>query len=72
MTKIKSIIARETKDSRNKPTVEVELETEKGVFTASVPSGASTGKNEALELRDEDGRGVLVAIKNVNEVIAPK
>jgi len=72
MTKIKSIIAREIKDSRNKPTVEVELETGKGVFIASVPSGASTGINEALELRDEDGRGVLLAIKNVNEIIAPK
>jgi len=72
MSKIKSIIAREIKDSRNKPTLEVELETEKGVFKASVPSGASTGINEALELRDEDGRGVLLAIKNVNEIIAPK
>jgi enolase len=72
MNKIKSITARETKDSRNKPTVEVELETGKGVFTASVPSGASTGVNEALELRDEDGRGVFTAIKNVNEIIAPK
>ena len=72
MSKIKNIIAREIKDSRNKPTVEVELETEKGVFIASVPSGASTGINEALELRDEDGKGVLTAIKNINEIIAPK
>jgi len=72
MNKIKSIKAREIKDSRNKPTVEVEVETEKGVFIASVPSGASTGINEALELRDEDGKGVSTAIKNVNEIIAPK
>ena len=72
MTKIKSIIAREIKDSRNKPTVEVSVETDKGVFTDAVPSGASTGINEALELRDADGKGVLTAIKNVNEIIAPK
>ena len=72
MTKIKNIVAREIKDSRGNPTVEVVLETEKGEYIASVPSGASTGKNEALELRDPDGKGVLDAIKNVNEVIAPK
>jgi enolase len=72
MSKIKSIIAREIKDSRQNPTIEVELETEKGSFVASVPSGASTGKNEALELRDADGKGVALAIKNVNEIIAPK
>ncbi len=72
MSKIKEIIAREIKDSRGRPTVEVELETEKGIFTASVPSGASTGENEALELRDADGKGVLTAIKNINEIIAPK
>ncbi len=72
MSKIKEIIAREIKDSRGKPTIEVELETEKGTFVASVPSGASTGENEALELRDADGKGVLTAIKNVNEIIAPK
>ncbi len=70
--KIKSIEAHEIKDSRGKPTVEVVLETEKGSFVASCPSGASTGKNEALELRDADGRGVQTAIKNVNEIIAPK
>ena len=52
MTKIKLVIAREIKDSRGNPTIEVELETNKGSFVASVPSGASTGKNEALELRD--------------------
>ena len=72
MSKIKSIIAREIKDSRGNPTVEVELETEKGTFVASVASGASTGENEALELRDADGKGVSLAIKNVNKIIAPK
>ncbi len=72
MSKIKSIKAKEISDSRGNPTVEVELETEKGVFVASCPSGASTGKNEALELRDADGKGVLKAIENINEVIAPK
>lgn len=72
MSKIKDIIAREIKDSRGKPTIEVEVETDKGSFVDSVPSGASTGVNEALELRDEDGKGVLTAIKNINEIIAPK
>ncbi|MFA6190157.1 MAG: phosphopyruvate hydratase [Candidatus Staskawiczbacteria bacterium] len=72
MSKIKDIIAREIKDSRGKPTIEVELETEKGSFVASVPSGASTGVREALELRDADGRGVNTVINNVNEIIAPK
>jgi len=72
MSKILSIKAREIKDSRGKPTVEVELETEKGVFVDSVPSGTSTGATEALELRDADGKGVLNAIKNINEIIAPK
>jgi len=72
MSKIQEIVAREIKDSRGKPTVEVELTTDKGSFIASCPSGASTGKNEALELRDEDGRGVTKAIENVNTIIAPK
>jgi enolase len=72
MNKIKKITAREIKDSREKPTIEVEIETDKGVFTASVPSGASTGKNEALELRDADNIGVSSAIKNIKEIIAPK
>lgn len=72
MSKIKEIIAREIKDSRGNPTVEVELETDKGSFVASVASGASTGENEALELRDADGKGVSSAIKNINEIIAPK
>src|SRR3989344_3811469 len=72
MSKIKEIIAREIKDSRGKPTVEVELETSDGIFVDSCPSGASTGANEALELRDADGRGVQTAIDNVNKIIAPK
>ena len=72
MSKIKEIIAREITDSRGKPTVEVQLTTEKGVFLASCPSGASTGINEALELRDADNRGVSKAIANVNKIIAPK
>ncbi len=72
MSKIKEIIAREIKDSRGRPTVEVELITEKGAFIASCPSGASIGANEALELRDDDKRGVLKAIKNVNKIITPK
>jgi len=72
MSKIKEIIAREIKDSRGNPTIEVELEFSKGSVIASVPSGASTGKNEALELRDADGKGVSKAIENVNKIIAPK
>jgi enolase len=72
MNKIKEIIAREIKDSRGNPTIKVELKTDKGSFIASVPSGASTGANEALELRDADGKGVSKAIENVNKVIAPK
>ena len=72
MSKIKEITAREIKDSRGKPTVEVVVITDKGEFVASCPSGASTGANEALELRDDDGRGVSKAIANVNEIIAPK
>jgi enolase len=73
---IKSIKAREILDSRGNPTIEVECITEEGVFTSSVPSGASTGLKEAFEMRDEEhrygGKGVLKAIKNVNEIIAPK
>lgn len=70
--------AREVLDSRGKPTVEVEVMTEYGDFgRAIVPSGASTGKFEAVELRDNDasrynGNGVLQAVKNVNEIIAEK
>eukprot|EP01057_Protomagalhaensia_wolfi_P005805 Protomagalhaensia_wolfi_Nauph_80__5804@NODE_722_length_2067_cov_240_911243_g538_i0_p1_GENE_NODE_722_length_2067_cov_240_911243_g538_i0NODE_722_length_2067_cov_240_911243_g538_i0_p1_ORF_typecomplete_len449_score155_67Enolase_C/PF00113_22/4e135Enolase_N/PF03952_16/4_3e60MR_MLE_C/PF13378_6/3_2e06MAAL_C/PF07476_11/4_8e03MAAL_C/PF07476_11/0_003MR_MLE_N/PF02746_16/0_0063_NODE_722_length_2067_cov_240_911243_g538_i0481394 len=71
-----SIKAREILDSRGNPTVEVDLVTGDGLFRAAVPSGASTGAYEALELRDKDkgrylGKGVLTAVKNVNEIIAP-
>ncbi|SCM23059.1 enolase, putative [Plasmodium chabaudi adami] len=74
---ITRIHAREILDSRGNPTVEVDLETTLGIFRAAVPSGASTGIYEALELRDNDksrylGKGVQQAIKNINEVIAPK
>ena len=72
MSKIIEIIAREIKDSRGKPTIETTVETNMGSFSACVPSGASTGVREALELRDIDGKGVNTAIKNVNEIIAPK
>lgn len=78
MAKIKSVIAREILDSRGNPTVEVEVVLDnKAKAWASVPSGASTGSREALELRDGDkkrygGKGVLKAVKNVNMVIAPK
>merc|ERR1719517_427668 len=76
-SKIVSIKAREIFDSRGNPTVEVDLLTDVHLFRAAVPSGASTGVYEALELRDGDkgrllGKGVLKAVKNVNEVIAPK
>ena len=76
MSKIKEIYAREILDSRGNPTVEVEVILECGIKAmASVPSGASTGKNEALELRDGDnnryhGKGVLKAVSNVNNIIA--
>ena len=75
--KIEKIHAREILDSRGNPTVEVEVTLENGVMgRASVPSGASTGENEALELRDGDkgrflGKGVLKAVANVNDIIAP-
>ena len=75
--KIEKVHAREIMDSRGNPTVEVEVTLENGVMgRASVPSGASTGENEALELRDGDknrflGKGVLKAVENVNNVIAP-
>ncbi|MBO4485896.1 MAG: phosphopyruvate hydratase [Prevotella sp.] len=75
--KIEKIHAREILDSRGNPTVEVEVTLENGVMgRAAVPSGASTGENEALELRDGDkgrylGKGVLKAVENVNNVIAP-
>ena len=75
---ITSVYAREVLDSRGNPTVEVEVTTESGAFgRALVPSGASTGIHEALELRDGDksrylGKGTTKAVKNVNDVIAPK
>ncbi|MCX6764910.1 MAG: phosphopyruvate hydratase [Candidatus Nealsonbacteria bacterium] len=76
MSKIKSIKAREILDSRGDPTIEVDLVTQDGIFQSSVPSGASKGRNEAKELRDGGkryhGKGVLKAIKNVNEVLAEK
>lgn len=73
---IKDIKAREILDSRGNPTVEVDMVLDNGVMArASVPSGASTGSREALELRDKDsrynGKGVLKAVSNVNEVIKP-
>ena len=77
MPAIIDVFAREVLDSRGNPTVEVELTTESGAFgRAIVPSGASTGEREALELRDGDksrflGKGVLKAVGNVNDVIAP-
>ncbi len=76
MGQIISVHAREIIDSRGNPTIEVEVLTASGAFgRAAVPSGASTGENEALELRDGDkgrfgGKGVLKAVQNVNEVIA--
>ncbi|HNW09481.1 MAG TPA: phosphopyruvate hydratase [bacterium] len=78
MSKIKSVKAREILDSRGNPTVETEVVLISGAKAwAAVPSGASTGSYEALELRDGDkkrydGKGVLKAVKNVNEKIAPK
>merc|ERR1711865_1026765 len=76
-SKIVSIKAREIFDSRGNPTVEVDLLTDMHLFRAAVPSGASTGIYEALELRDNDksrllGKGVLKAVKNVNDIIAPR
>ncbi len=73
---IRKIIAREILDSRGNPTIEVDLHTDSFIARASVPSGASTGVHEAVELRDNDkryhGKGVLKAVENVNSVIAPK
>ncbi|MEM4658017.1 MAG: phosphopyruvate hydratase, partial [Candidatus Methanosuratincola sp.] len=72
---IKKVLAREIIDSRGNPTVEADVFTGGGFGRASVPSGASTGTHEALELRDGDkrfmGKGVLKACRNINEVIAP-
>ncbi len=77
MAKIEKVIGREIVDSRGNPTVEVDVILENGIVgRAAVPSGASTGENEALELRDGDkgrylGKGVLKAVDNVNKIIAP-
>ncbi|GAJ97611.1 MULTISPECIES: phosphopyruvate hydratase [Geomicrobium] len=77
MTMIADVLAREVLDSRGNPTVEVEVVTEDGILgRALVPSGASTGEHEAVELRDGGtrymGKGVLKAVENVNETIAPQ
>jgi enolase len=78
MSAIESITAREILDSRGNPTIEVDVLLESGAFgRAAVPSGASTGEREAVELRDGDkarylGKGVLKAVENVNEEIAPE
>lgn len=78
MSYIQEILARQIIDSRGNPTVEVDVETSEGIVgRAAVPSGASTGEHEAVELRDGDkdaymGKGVLKAVENVNEVIAPE
>ena len=78
MSTIIDVYAREVLDSRGNPTVEVEVYTESGAFgRAIVPSGASTGEHEAVELRDGDksrylGKGVVNAVNNVNEIIAPE
>jgi len=75
---ISDVYAREVLDSRGNPTIEVEIYTESGAFgRAMVPSGASTGEHEAVELRDGDknrylGKGVQKAVDNVNKVIAPE
>lgn len=76
MVKIEKIFAREILDSRGNPTLEVDIVLTDGSFgRAAVPSGASTGKHEAVELRDNDkdryhGKGVLKAVNNVNTLIA--
>jgi enolase len=76
MSEITAVIAREILDSRGNPTVEVEVQTSSGQGRAAVPSGASTGEHEAIELRDGDkkrfhGKGVQKAVENVNQVLGP-
>ncbi len=77
MTRIQTLTAREILDSRGNPTIEVDVRFEKGALgRAAVPSGASTGEHEALEMRDGDrtrygGKGVLGAVRNIREVIVP-
>ncbi len=78
MSLIESVLARQILDSRGNPTIEVEVQTDSGAWgRAAVPSGASTGTHEAVELRDGDkkkylGKGVLKAVNNVNSKIAPE
>src|SRR6188508_1066077 len=78
MSLIEEIVARQIFDSRGNPTIEVDVITENGLIgRAAVPSGASTGKHEAVELRDNDksiymGKSVLKAVANVNDIIAPE
>lgn len=76
MSEITAVIAREILDSRGNPTVEVEIQTTSGQGRAAVPSGASTGEHEAIELRDGDkkrfhGKGVQKAVDNVNQTLGP-
>src|SRR5450755_2162737 len=76
MSEVTAVLAREILDSRGNPTVEVEVQTQSGRGRACVPSGASTGEHEALELRDGDkarylGKGVLRAVANVNQTLGP-
>ena len=75
--RIKSIKAREVLDSRGNPTVEADMATDTGTYRSMVPSGASAGQHEAIELRDGDkarylGKGTLKAVSNINTIIAPK
>ena len=76
MSKIKKIVAREVLDSRGNPTVEADVVTSKFTASAIVPSGTSTGKYEALELRDKEkrynGKGILKAVSNINKIISKK
>ncbi len=76
MSEITAVLAREILDSRGNPTIEVEVQTTNGSGRAAVPSGASTGEHEAIELRDGDkkrfgGKGVLKAVQNVNQSLGP-
>src|ERR1700733_6262172 len=76
MSEISAVLAREILDSRGDPTVEVEVQTQTGRGRAAVPSGASTGEHEAVELRDGDkkrygGKGVLKAVANANATLGP-
>src|SRR3954462_15790542 len=77
MPEILQVNAREILDSRGNPTVEAEVQTDSGLGRAAVPSGASTGEHEAVELRDDDkkkylGKGVTKAVENVNTKIGPE